>query len=158
MASPELHLTEHFPVSVTELYHAFTDTNALGAWWRPMEDDLAGIVMELHPGGNLHYTFNKQAFEVTGQYQEVEPDTRLVFSWNWTFVSDDTADEHFTLQLNFGNAAEGSVLDIVQEGFKHSDERQAHEEGWKIGLHQLREYLASPAGKSPPADRRPAIG
>ena len=57
MANKEIKIEKAFPVTVEKLYAAWTEEDALKAWWQPAGRKLASVDSDLKEGGIIRYTF-----------------------------------------------------------------------------------------------------
>lgn len=136
-----LEIEEAFAVKPDELFDAWTNEQRLKQWWRPMETSLSNVKAELRSGGALSYEFDGAAFKIDGNYEAVQAPSKLRYSWNWEFNDRNLNNESFVLDIEFVPSGSGSILKVKQQGFKHPEEKKAHEEGWKAGMQQLHGHL-----------------
>ncbi len=135
-----IEFNQDFSVSAEILFEAWTASDKLKQWWRPMGDSLSEVRNEVKEGGEIVYNFEKNEFRVTGTYQEVRPNENLVYSWNWDF-SNDLPDEKYQLTIRFENTDSGSTLHVKQEGLPGEDAALPHQEAWKTALESLKSFL-----------------
>jgi uncharacterized protein YndB with AHSA1/START domain len=83
---------------------------------------------------------------VSGVYQEIVPDERLVFSHSWE--DDDGRPKHSTtVTLRFEDAADGKTkLSLEHAVFRSAESRHAHVVGWTESLEKLDGLLAELEG------------
>ncbi len=85
--SQSIHAEKQFEKSVEELYDAWINPEKLKQWWHPAENKLVNVENEVKEGGNIRYEFAGEGDEktiiITGQYKEVKPAEKLVYSWDW---------------------------------------------------------------------------
>src|SRR5690349_13788222 len=80
--SPAINVTEQFPVDIEALYKAWVEPDQLKKWWKPMDKQLASVENDVREGGKVVYRF-EAGLTIGGQYKEVKPAEKLVYSWNW---------------------------------------------------------------------------
>jgi uncharacterized protein YndB with AHSA1/START domain len=80
-------IVRHFPVPPAMVWRSWTDPDVIRLWFG---SDPAGRVTSAHadvrPGGDFAVSFtdsDQTAHTCSGVYSDVQPDTRLVFSWRW---------------------------------------------------------------------------
>lgn len=138
-------LSKDLNASVNEVYDAWINAEALKQWWRPMNNQLKEVQNELQPGGAIKYVFQteegKEAFQITGNYKEVQPAQKLVYTWNWQLQTDAVSDSEFLLTIEFGPQGSGSRLSVTQENFQHEENIQPHREGWEKALNDLAQFV-----------------
>jgi predicted enzyme related to lactoylglutathione lyase len=95
--------------------------------------------VDLRPGGTYRIEMETDEMgtaEIVGTYQEVVPNTRLVFTWAWKN----------NLQLGSGETLvsvdlleieEGTEVKVHHSGFSNLDERDIHTQGWNSALDNL---------------------
>src|SRR5690242_8730945 len=85
--------SKRFNRGVQELYDAWTNEDKLKQWWRPADNKLVHVENEVKVGGNIRYAFEtrdgNKSFVITGQYKEVQPAAKLVYSWDWQMPGKD---------------------------------------------------------------------
>jgi uncharacterized protein YndB with AHSA1/START domain len=130
-----------FDTSVETLYRVWTDAEHLMKWWHPMGKTLINVKNELHEGGDVTYYIGDEGLEVTGKYNEVIPNERLVYSWIWN-MNDEGSSDGYILHLEFSSESENkSRLKVLQEGFSAQEFLKPHQDGWDKGLDDLSDYL-----------------
>lgn len=140
----DIEFSQEFSVSVETLFDAWTAPDKLKQWWHPMEDSLSEIRNELKDGGEIVYEFEKKEFRVTGKYQQVKPNEKLVYNWDWDF-SNDLPEEKYILTIGFETSDSGSILHVKQEGLPGEDAALPHQDAWKTELANLKSYLENAA-------------
>jgi len=136
---------KEFPVPVEKLYQAWTTPDDLKQWWKPSENKLKTVELDVREGGKFKYEFEAREGEtaviITGDYKEVKPNEKLVYSWNWDVPSDHIKKSDHQLTIAFQSSGEGSKISITQENYENDESITPHEEGWEKALNDLREYL-----------------
>jgi uncharacterized protein YndB with AHSA1/START domain len=135
-----IEFSQEFSVPAETLYEAWTSPEHLKQWWHPMQDSLVNVKNELNEGGVVAYEFEKKEFEVTGNYQQVQPNEKLVYSWNWKFFND-LPDESYILTISFESKDEGSILTVKQEGLPGEEAALPHQDAWKAAFESLKSHL-----------------
>ncbi len=139
----QIELRKDFKVAVEELYKAWTTEQDLKQWWRPMGNNLTALVNELRDGGRVEYKFStaegEEAFTISGSYKEVQPEKKLVYTWNWKLPS--VEDTDFLLTVEFASTGSGSRLHVIQEQFTSEEALKPHQEGWENALQSLAAHL-----------------
>lgn len=141
-----LNAGKDFSASPDVLYKAWTDPEQLKQWWKPMGSQLTEVVNELREGGKIEYKFQtegKDNLVITGEYLEVQPNEKLVYTWNWQVLEDTVNDSNYNLTVEFKAAETGSSIDISQEKNDKQEAIQPHQHGWEEALNHLAEFLES---------------
>ena len=132
----ELEIEQTFNAPIEKVFSAWTQTEVIKSWFAPGDmtvpeasaEPIAGgryrIVMQ-DPGGEQHI--------VAGEFREVSPHNKLVFTWQWqdspntTLVAVDLeAIDETTTKLTLNHS------EFVEVQF-----RDKHEQGWKGCLANL---------------------
>src|SRR4028118_1748112 len=141
-----LQTSKDFMVPVQRLYEAWTTENDLKQWWRPMDNTLTSMTNELKEGGKVQYAFetaeHNPAFEISGDYKEVRPNERLVYTWNWLIPNEAVEDSKFLLTIKFIPVGDKSKLEVTQENFASEEAVKPHLDGWEKALNGLQQYLS----------------
>ena len=138
-----IEISETFSVPVEDLYKAWTDAEALKQWWHPIGDSLESVTNELNEGGVVAYEFANKGFNVSGNYSEVKPNEKLVYTWNWEF-KDELPSESYTLEIGFESSESGSTLHVKQHELPDDAIAKPHKDAWHTALDSLKAYLENP--------------
>jgi uncharacterized protein YndB with AHSA1/START domain len=68
------------------------------------------------------------AFYLTGEFREVDPPTRLSFTFVWE--PPDPDDVETLVELSFREADDATEVDFRQGTFKTEERRELHRSGW----------------------------
>lgn len=137
-----LALTRRYPVAPEKVWRAWTEAQALKRWWGPGGQDPVSVVeLDLRVGGRFRIVFGGPQgtdHEVQGEYREVLPPRRLVFTWTWPRS---TPERESLVTLEFRAAGRGTELHFRHE--KHFDAavRDGHRRGWTESFAKLEQYL-----------------
>jgi len=103
-----------------------------------------GVAAELdpRPGGVFRVTQNDSGYIARGEYLEVEPPTRVVFTWGWEGI-DGLLPGASTVEVVLEADGEGTILRLRHSGLPSDTACQIHSYGWGVGLDQLVEVTAS---------------
>jgi uncharacterized protein YndB with AHSA1/START domain len=141
-----LHAEKTYTVSAARLYRAWTTPEELMRWWHPGTSRLVSVTNELQEGGTVKYDFNNDkgyAFSISGTYQEVVPEKRLVYTWNWQIPEDSVGEGEHKLSVEFVDEGAGNTtLRVTQESLNDQEAIHPHHFGWDEGLEALRVHLA----------------
>ncbi len=80
---PSLTLVRRIKATPAKVYAALTKPEELARWWRPDAGPVLRAEADVHPGGRFQIVFRTQDGEEhssRGEYREVVPDARLVFT------------------------------------------------------------------------------
>ena len=108
---------------------------------------LVHVENEVKEGGNIKYEFEThngdKSFVITGQYKEVEPAAKLVYTWNWKMPGSDVSKEsHFELTVKFTGNETGSGIHILQRDLDKEEVIHPRQKGWEEELESLAQFLS----------------
>jgi uncharacterized protein YndB with AHSA1/START domain len=125
------------------VFAAFVDEGALGAWWGPKDFAVPNVEICAREGGGYRFTMQPPegaAFHITGEFREVEPPQRLVYTFE--YEEPDPEDQETLVTLSLADAAQGTTLVLEQGPFATKARRSLHEQGWTETLDGLDRFLA----------------
>lgn len=124
------------------VFRAWTDPEEVTTWWRiPGAYETTEAEIDLRVGGRYRFggtSEGRGAFEVHGEYREIQPGRRLVYTWipDW----DDGARES-VVTLTFEAEAGGTRLVVEHLGFGTRESRDDHASGWPVVAGALRGFV-----------------
>ena len=127
-------------VKAAEVFAAWTQPDQLKKWWKPMNETLTEVTNDVKEGGVVKYVF-ETGITILGEYEEIEENKKLVYSWDWNFPKDAIKNSKYKLTVTFSDEGEGSKLHVQQQAFQEEESTLPHKEGWEKGLNDLAEYL-----------------
>jgi uncharacterized protein YndB with AHSA1/START domain len=140
---PALKIQRHYKASPERVWQAWTDPQALKAWFAPTPSfEVPLVEADLRVGGRYRIVMRApdgELHDVRGVYREVQPPIRLVYTWAW--VTTPERESLVTLQLRA--ALGGTELTLVHEQFFDEPARDRHHKGWNGCLDRLQAHLAS---------------
>lgn len=101
--------------------------------------------LDARPGGRFHVSFKDSA--VRGEYVEVIPNRRVVFTWGWEGPEAIVGPGASTVQIDLEPHGEGTRLRLRHRGLPAA-ELASHTEGWD---HFLPRLTAVAEGREPAA-------
>jgi len=150
---PELRLSRRYPVAVEKVWRAWTDPQALSAWFGPGEaNSVTQAELDVRPGGRYRIAFRTpdgEQHEVSGHYEAVEPGRKLVFTWAWHSTPERVS--RVTVELR--PVPGGTELDFLHERFFDAAAAANHGRGWTATFEKLDRWLTS-GGRRSGSDRR----
>ena len=77
-------------------------------------------------------------YHLSGEYEEIEPPRKLVFTWKWK-----TSDETTRVTIELRPEGDGTHLRLTHTGFAEAEQTSSHNQGWSSSLNDLERYLAA---------------
>lgn len=132
----------HIAAQPETVFPYFTDPGRYVQWMG------AGAVLEPVPGGGYHVLM-RDGVQAAGEFVEIDPPHRLVFTWGWTHdpaLPPGTTRVIVTLQPERG----GTRLVLRHHGLPDDGQRDHHRNGWQLYLDRLHlRILGSDPGPDP---------
>lgn len=118
------------------VFRAWTDPDLIRQW---MSLGAAEAEVDLRVGGRFRILMRGEGVEIdhTGEYVEVEPPERLVFTWRSPY----TGDEPSVVAVVLRAVDEGTELVLTHQRLPHATV-ESHGEGWGLLLDRLTHALA----------------
>ena len=143
--APRLQLVRTYRVGADKVWQAWTDPQALSRWFGP--GDVGSVTLaelDVRVGGRYHIRFHTpdgEDHDVSGRYEVVEPQRRLVFSWAWK----STPERVSRVSIELLPVAGGTELRFVHDRFHDATARDNHQRGWLPTFAKLEAMLADSA-------------
>jgi uncharacterized protein YndB with AHSA1/START domain len=108
-----------------------------------------GGSMDPRPGGSFRFEMTREDVAV-GNYVEVQPPSKLVFTWG--FEGDDavTKPGSSTIEITLKPDGDGTLLRLVHSGLPTPESAEQHAHGWE---HYLGRLALAASGKDPGPDK-----
>jgi len=139
---PSLTLRRHYPVAPEKVWRAWTDPQALRAWFGPEEIVSVPVAeVDLRVGGRFRVAMlaaDGETHDVSGVYQELVPNRKLVFSWAWR----STPERESRVTVLIEPDGNGCELVLRHEQFFDEAAREGHSHGWTGSFVKLDGWLA----------------
>ena len=122
-----------------EVFDALTLPEILVDWFGPDFCFPVDADVELRPGGTYRVEMETDVMgsaDIAGTYQEVVPNSRLVFTWAWENNPELPGGETL-VTIDLIGIEEGTELKVHHSGFPNLDERDLHAQGWNSALDNL---------------------
>ncbi|MBK6009137.1 SRPBCC domain-containing protein [Ramlibacter ginsenosidimutans] len=147
-AQAQLRITRRYGVPAEKVWQAWTDPQALSAWFGPGEPHSVLVAeLDVRPGGNYRIRFRTQdggEHEVGGTYEFVEVNARLVFSWAWHSTPERVSRVSVTLRPVPG----GTELELLHDRFHDAAAGDNHRRGWTATIAKLDAWINSGSGRA----------
>jgi uncharacterized protein YndB with AHSA1/START domain len=139
---PSLTLNRHYPVAPEKVWRAWTEPQALKRWFGPDGPQAVSVAdIDLRVGGRFRLVFggaDGNEHEAAGVYKEVQPHSKLVFTWSWSRTTPERVSQITILLRPEGS---GTDLEFRHEQFFDEAARDGHKRGWSESLVKLERFL-----------------
>ena len=140
---PSVTIVRKIKAPPAKVYAAITQPELMMQWWGPDGGPTLSAEADVRPGGRFSIVFrllNGDEHNPTGVYQEVVPDKKLVFTWEWRGMPERESLVTFLLKPIDG----GTELTLIHEKLPDEEARTSHEKGWRGLLDKLPVFLGAP--------------
>lgn len=120
------------PGARTDVFDAWVDRERLQAWWGPPGIVVAALDGELRIGGSYRIVMEQRGMErrtLVWTFREIDPPARLSYGWRWADGPEAGPESLVTVQ--FREAGERTVVEIVHTGIADPAVRDSHGMGWQ---------------------------
>lgn len=104
------------------------------------------VFIEPRPGGR-YYVFMRTGVEAIGEFVEVDPPRRLVFTWGEEHRNIPSGST--TVEVTFTEDDDGTIVQLRHYGLDSAENRSDHKHGWTLLLGRL---LDVAEGRTPAPD------
>lgn len=137
---PSVTIVRRIMAPPPKVWAAITQPEQMMQWWGPDAGPTLSAVADVRPGGRFSVVFrllNGDEHNPTGIYQEVIPEKKLVFTWEWSGMPERRSLVTFELAPRDG----GTELTLIHEHLPDEAARKSHEAGWSGLLDKLPVFL-----------------
>jgi uncharacterized protein YndB with AHSA1/START domain len=120
----------HIDASPETVFEFFTDPVKMVRWKG------AQATLDPRPGGVYRVQMNEQMMAI-GEYVELDPPHRVVFTFGWKGDYAGTAPGSSTVEVTLTPAGDGTLVRLVHRGLPTQDAAAAHGDGWDMYLSRL---------------------
>lgn len=141
---PSLTLRRQFKAAPEKVYAAWTDPAMIARWFGPDGGLDRGsettAEADVRKGGRYSFVFHTadgERHNSHGEYLEVEPNRKLVFTWEWITMPE----RRSKVTLTFLPKDGGTLFTLFHDQFFDEAARDNHEQGWTRCLDALSKFL-----------------
>ena len=140
-----LRLERTFKAPARVVFDAWTSAEVLRRWWPAGPDwDTPVAEVDVRVGGRLRLVMRSpdgQEFGGGGEYVEITPPDRLVFTWRW---DGDWAEGAQVVEVDFVEQANGTTTVVMtNRGLEDEESQRSHRDGWQASFDNLDRVLAA---------------
>ena len=133
-----------FRASPEAVFAAWTSAKMLRRWYQPAADwDTPLAEVDLRVGGKLRVVMrdpNGEEHGGGGEYLEIRPPHRLVFTWAWDRAEDGEGPQLIEVELTENGDGTTTVV-LTNRGMVDEQSRKSHFEGWEGSFDNLERVL-----------------
>ncbi|HLP00042.1 MAG TPA: SRPBCC domain-containing protein [Fimbriimonas sp.] len=125
------------------VFRAWTNAEDLAKWHCPIGMTVSHALCVPEVGGRFSVNMvgeDGNNHRAVGTYLELEPPSKVRFTWDWEEGGDTGANTEVTVKIASLNDSECEVT-LTHERFESAEGRDSHSEGWTGALTNLANYL-----------------
>ena len=137
-----LELRRVLPAARSIVFSAFSDPTQLAEWWGPKDFTTLSLSFQPRVGGRYRIEMQPpegDRFYLAGQFRELDPPTRLAYTFVWE--DPDLDDVETVVELSFRDLGEATEVALTQGPFKTEARRALHRGGWTDSFDKLEHLL-----------------
>lgn len=137
---PTVRISKIMPAPREEVFAAWLDAEGMQSWMCPGDIKKTDTEIDARIGGKFKIAMHgeENTYVMTGEYVEIDPPTRLVFTW----ISNVTDGESL-ITLEFHDRGTESELVLIHERLTDAETAGNYEKGWESILEKLVARLAT---------------
>jgi uncharacterized protein YndB with AHSA1/START domain len=142
---PLLQLSRVVAAPRERVFAAWTTPDAIKDWFGPGSCRVLDVEVDLRVDGEYCFSFStEQLGEITvrGQYREVTPPAKLIYTWRWE-GNPELASGTSLVTIEFIPAGNSTEIRLTHEQLPSLESRDNHQRGWSGAFDKLEEYLAN---------------
>ncbi len=141
MPNAKLHLKRTFSASREKVFDAWVNPEKLKQWFHVADDWKTHLYdTEIKQGAKYRIGMeepDKDPHVVIGEYHEIDPPNKLVFTWAWEI----NPTEETLVTLLFHDKDGQTEMELIHERFATEETAEHHSKGWNGCLAQLEHAL-----------------
>ena len=129
--------------SPQRVFEAMTDPEQVAQWWGPEGFTCPEVILDAKVGGAYRIAMQPpegELFHLAGEYLEVQPPTRLAYTFRWEPPDPDDRETVVRLVLHARDGA--TEVALIQGAFATRVRRELHRTGWTDTFVRLASHLA----------------
>jgi uncharacterized protein YndB with AHSA1/START domain len=137
-----LRMTRVLPASRAEVWRAMTDAEELAGWWGPKGFSTRDVEFDPRAGATYRIAMQPpegEPFHLHGEFREVDPPSRLSYTFIWD--PPDPADRETLVTLSLADRGATTAVELKQGEFTTQERLDLHDGGWTESFEKLEERL-----------------
>ncbi len=139
-----LAMKREFPAVRAVVFRAFVDPNQLARWFGPKGFTIPSVQFSPHVGERYRIEMQPpdgEHFYLIGDVSEVDPPSRLAFTFVWEEPNPDDVETQVGLSLR--DLGESTEVNFAQGLFKTKERRALHQDGWSDSFDKLERLMSA---------------
>ena len=138
-----LELERVVPAAASVVFGAFSTADELAKWWGPKGFTVPSLDFKPRVGDSYRIEMQPadgDPFYITGEFREVDPSARLVYTF--VYEDPDPDDVETLAELSFRDHGESTEVVFTQGPFKTQARRELHRNGWTDSFDKLEQLIS----------------
>jgi uncharacterized protein YndB with AHSA1/START domain len=138
-----LRMTRVLPAPRPDVWRAMTETDELASWWGPKGFSTPNVDFDPRPGETFRIAMQPpegELFHLHGEFREVDPPSRISYTFVWD--PPDTDDRETLVTLTLAERGEATEVELTQGEFATQERLDLHDGGWTESFEKLEERLS----------------
>ena len=125
---------------VDQVFNAWTEEAVMSKWMGPGSVVCEEIVLDFRVGGKyeLHMKTDVGIKTAYGEYKEIQPNRKIIFTWAWR---DGDFDDSL-VTLTFVEESAGTLFSLMHENLPSGESASHHKLGWEGSIEKLCVFLS----------------
>src|SRR5687767_4939125 len=143
-----LRVARTFRAPAERVFQAWTSPEELKKWSAPGEATVGAAEVDFRVGGAYRIRMELPDGSVhvaVGEYREIDPPRRLVYTWRWDTQPEGQRDPHAAARgtrdtlvtVEFTERGGGTEVVLTHSGFETEESRAGHAQGWEGAFEKL---------------------
>jgi uncharacterized protein YndB with AHSA1/START domain len=137
-----LRLSRTLPASRSRVWDALADPEELARWWGPKGFTTSSVDFVPRVGESYRIAMQPpdgELFHLDGEFREVDPPSRLAFTFRWD--PPDPEDRETLATLSLEERVDETQVELIQGEFATEERRALHNGGWTDSFERLEDLL-----------------
>ena len=142
-----LHVTQVMNAPRERIFAAMTEPADVVQWWGPRGFSTANVELDPRVGGGYRIWMQPpdgELFHLSGSFLDVEPPSRLSYTFDWE--EPDPDDRETVVTVSLADVDGATEVSVTQGVFATEARLALHRDGWTDSLDKLRELF--PTGQA----------
>lgn len=124
-----------------KVYAAWTTPAILSKWFAPGQRNPLPEILDVRPGGKYRIVMkgDDDSPVAIGEYREVVPGEKLVFTWGW----EGDPSQPTLVTVTFADAKGGTEVVLLHERFASAETCERHRMGWQAIMDKMPNLFAA---------------
>lgn len=144
LADDELLITRVFDAPACLVFALWSDPEHMKRWMGPLEFECPEVHIDFRVGGAYRAMIRSEKYGdswFSGIYREIEPNSRLVFTFAWNDTGP-SANIETLVTITFVERDGKTIQTFHQTPFRNVERRDSHVLGWSEAFDKQRAYAA----------------